>query len=411
LDKIYLLTSEFSSDRAGSFRQERWASVFLRKGVEVIVLDVVGFYKVHIYHFQNTEQLLKHRESTLSKTKSRSGVRQGFFANLLRYIKHNLFLDFFFPSLLISYFKLERLGVLKGKKILMVSSPPFSLGLVSYFAKKKNNDLISIVDMRDAWAMHSSVGGLKVIKKHIEKKILSKSNYVLTVSEWLSSEFKKQYSIDPIVAYNVSTHYQNLNYGALSNFEWKEISDEITSESIKILYTGSTPPGHFDLRTFVSAIDLLAKQSRLVNFQFVFIGNCSELKSIVYATKGIESYFVFVDHLPNIKIRVAQANADVLLFFGYDADGNAGVVSTKLFEYLFLRKPILPLNVKSNSDVALLLSRFATHSISIEDSPQIQELLSKKDFIDKLPILKVSKDEFIETLLDDYENFFKFLNT
>lgn len=399
--KIYLLTSELSGDRAGSFRQERWVSVFLKKGFEVIVVDVMGVYKVQTYHFTKVEQLLSFRKNILSQVKSKSGVRQGRTAIVLRTIKHALFLEFFIPSLWMSFFKLKKLGILNGKKILMVSSPPFSLSLIAFLAKKINNDLTSIVDMRDAWAMHPSVGGLQSIKKYIEEKNLSSFDFMLTVSKWLSLEFKEQYGITSFVAYNVSTHYQSVDLDNSSDFEWKDISDKIKSDKIKVLYTGSIPDGHFDLDSFVSAMELLEKQKNIINYQFIFIGNCQALKLLV-SNKNIASYFVFVDHLPNIEVRSAQANADVLLFLGYNAEGNAGVVSTKLFEYLFLKRPVLPIGVKSNSDVAILLNKYTNHSISIEDSMLFEKFLSDKDFIHKLPVLNVSNDEFIESLLVDY---------
>src|SRR6185437_973754 len=68
-----------------------------------------------------------------------------------------------------------------------------------------------------------------------------------------------------------------------------------------------------------------------------------------------DAEWVFLGQLPHATVRRVQRAADALIFLGYRGENNGGVVSTKIFEYLALGKPILPLFVVRGSDVDQIL--------------------------------------------------------
>lgn len=403
MKNIYFITSELAGDRAGSFRQERWINAFLTKhdSVCVTVINIINTTSIETLKFFTQEELKVYRSTVLSQCKARSGVRQGLVSKLLRFIKHFFLLDFFYPSSFYSYKKLIELGVGNQDCIVFISSPPFSLSIISYILKKKNKKLKYVVDMRDAWALHPSIGGIKFLKKAIEKKVLKNASMTITVSKWLSNEFADNYFIDAKVAYNVPTHYLD---NKTKTIDWHTISPSIDKSRLKIVYTGSTPEGHFDLIAFIEGINMLSKK-RVKEIQFIFIGECLNLQNLVESKPNLLKYFVFINQVTNLTVRTIQENADVLLFLGYNADGNAGVVSTKLYEYLYLKKPILPIGIRENSDVAFLLRKYTGQSRCLLSPKEISDYISEslpQYFIADMPKLKTSRHFFVESLYKDY---------
>lgn len=122
---------------------------------------------------------------------------------------------------------------------------------------------------------------------------------------------------------------------------------------------------------------------------------------IIQDDRVLNSYFVFINHLPNKDIFALQNTVDILLFLGFNAEGNAGVVSTKIFEYIYLKKLILPLNVKFESDVSDLLRKYCGKTINVEKEIEIYDLLNR-DFENELPVLKVQRNDFVDELVADY---------
>lgn len=402
---FWIIATEIEGDRAGSFRQERWVKVFLENGYKVNIITYSFRGKLKILNFATLEAFLVFRHKVLKNTNSRSGVRQGSFASLSRKIKHAFFLDFFNIGMIRTYFQVRKQLFMPGD-VVMASSPPITSAFIIYLIKLEFKYLFSIIDMRDAWALHPQVGGNVYIKKWLEGIFLKSSNINLTVSEWLSDEFSNTYNLSNFhCVYNVSDYYKNNNLEKASKSDWKKYSINVPDGSKVITYTGSLPRGHFDLENFVTGVRRASKSEDFQYF-FIFIGNCIELENLVLNDKEISRYFVFMKHMKHLDVQNIQNCSDGLLFFGFDAPGNAGVVSTKIFEYLFLKKPILPINVKEVSDVMVILKRFCLDDFQLEDINDAEKFFTKGE-LGSLPILSGDQNDFVDVLMKDYHEIVK----
>lgn len=401
---LWFIATEIEGDRAGGFRQSRWVQFFLAEGFDVKVINYsfVGTYSV--YSFNCIEKFKEFREVKLSLNKSKSGVRQGTLVNLMRKFKHTFFLEFFNIGALRVYFFLRK-QQLNHEHVVMSSSPPIVSALIAYLTKLKFKDILLINDLRDAWAQHPALGGNKRLKKKIESIVLSSADFNVTVSCWLKNEYESTYGVDNFyLAYNVSDYYSNVDCKLDLD---KTLNIKVPNGYKVIAYTGSIPHGHFDLLSFVSAVRNRVNHSPF-SYIFLFVGNCVELKKLVEGDTVLNSYFVFINHLPNKDIFALQNTVDILLFLGFNAEGNAGVVSTKIFEYIYLKKPILPVNVKFKSDVSSILRKYCGKTINIEKEIEIYDLLNR-DFENELPVLMVQRDDFVGELVADYYNFIRSL--
>ncbi len=374
--EIWFLTSELEGERASSHRQFRWCEFLLDAGFAIEAFTLHGARRISHRTIRGRADLERLREDIRRGARPAASVREGVVARVLRLVKHWLLLDLYLPNVLALLARLlwrrPRTG---GRVIVLASSPPFSVVIVGALLRwTRPGRFLLAVDMRDAWAHHRALGGPRRLKKWIERVALSRADACVTVSQRLAGEFQLS-ARSVAVAYNVATHVRDTDRQSVG-FDWASLDPELRSASRKLVYTGSIPEGHFDLSTIVGGIRhaVTAGHLRRERNQIVFVGACDPLRRMIQGTE-LEGLVVFVPHQTSRVARLIQAQADALLFLGYNDDGNGGVVSTKLFEYLSLGRPILPIMVRAGSDVDTLLGRYGGQRIHAIEPHAVGALL------------------------------------
>jgi hypothetical protein len=374
--EVWLLTSELEGERASSHRQFRWCTFLIDSGLAIEAFTLKGAIRVSHRTLRTHADLDRLREDIRRGAKPAASVREGIAARAVRRVKHMLLVDLWLPNVLALFVRLLLRSPAAGKRVVIVaSSPPFSVVVIGALLRSIRPDrFLFAVDMRDAWAHHRALGGLRPLRTLIERSALSRADACVTVSNQLADEFRA-YGRPVQVAYNVATHVAPSDRDS-SGFDWTSLHPSLHPASAKLVYTGSMPEGHFDLETIVGGIRhaVAAGSLRRERNQVVFVGACDSLRRLVDGSE-LEGAVVFVPHQTSRVARMIQANADALLFLGYNDEGNGGVVSTKLFEYLSLGRPILPIMVRAGSDVDTLLGRYGGRRINAIGPLAVGELL------------------------------------
>jgi hypothetical protein len=93
------------------------------------------------------------------------------------------------------------------------------------------------------------------------------------------------------------------------------------------------------------------------------------------------------------------------MFLGHYGPNNCGVVSTKLFEYMCLGKPLIPFSLHADSDVDRLLVRYCQHTVRAHTQEEIAIALAAvaRDGVDGLP--RLEKVDRVRELIEDYNIF------
>lgn len=372
--ETWFLTSELEGQRAGSFRQERWCKIFSGLQCPIRVFNVQGARHYSERTFTTSEEVDAFRKTVLNGTVARASVREGTLVNILRAIKHTFLVDLYLPNVIAIYRRCAQLlREREGRVVIMASSPPFSMAVIGALLKRRFPEKVVLaVDMRDAWALHISLGGNRSVKREIEARALRRADAVTTVSYGLTDEFEEAYGIKVGTLFNVATHYFDLTEKA--SIDWQALSPAIDPQRIKVVYTGSTPIGFYDVVSLARAI----RQVRAHNpaaadrVQYIFVGACAEVETAWQAEGGAGNDVVFVPHVSHNTARAIQQNADVMLFLAYFEPGNKGVVSTKIFEYMALGKPILPISLYEDSDVDRLLITYCDRSARLHTPDEIE---------------------------------------
>jgi glycosyltransferase involved in cell wall biosynthesis len=400
--EAWFFTSELQGQRAGSFRQERWCRLFLEAGVRVTVFNVRGATRLTVAEFATLEEFGAFRASMAARGESKASVREGALARGLRRIKHLFLVDLYLPNIaMLVLAARRRIPRARPGLVVMCSSPPFSTAVAGSVLKSICPGRFRLaVDMRDAWAMHAALGGIKALKRAVEGRVLRRADFVSTVSIGLKEEFERVHGVPTRTIYNVATHY--FGVAETGKPDWRALSPRIDPARLKLVYTGSTPEGFYDVRTLVSAARRIrAEEPGLAGaFQLVFVGACAEVRLEAERQGFSGDDIVFVPHVTHAVAQSIQQHADVLVFLG---SGGVGIVSTKIFEYLALGRPILPLFVARGSDVDRILLRFCAKSMQLLTVEEIMGAIrtaSKQGWTQSLP--RLGDPSAVRCLLDDY---------
>lgn len=404
--EVWFFTSELEGERASSHRQSRWCEIFLAEGARIRIFNVRGAFGLTEVTCSTLEDFNAFRQASLARARAAASVREGAWVGLVRAIKHLLMIDLYLPNVWKLVLRARQaLQRVPGSVVLMGSSPPFSMALAAAAVKALHPQRVTLcVDMRDAWALHDALGGFKPVKRWIERRVLRRADHVSTVSHGLAREFKAHYGVDVRVMYNVATHY--LKAAPVQPMDLGTLSPLIRPERLQVAYTGSTPVGFYDCASLVGGMKLLRNRDPQAAdcIQLVLVGACDEVRREAERQQAAPGDFVFLPLVPHAVARSIQESATALLFLAYFGPDNKGVVSTKLFEYLCLGKPVLPVSLHEGSDVDMLLRRYCGHSVNVHTPEAIAEMLAQvvRDRAVSLP--RLDHVQRVRELVDDYTN-------
>jgi len=384
-----LFLSEISGTRASCFRQEKIIITYLKLGITTVVIDN-SFLTAKIYTFNNLIQFNNFRSEIRNLKQSPPSIREGIFVNILRKIKHYLFIDVISPFQWVSFI-LTFLKLLKYKNThcnySVGSSPSISCLIWAKLFGIIFNANKTIIDFRDEWAYHPWLPNLHNKTKNKIEKWLVTNTSTASVSKFISDNLKLRTGKDVFTVYN----------GPDVNFVKAFQTSEENSKIIRVVYTGSIPQGSVNVEGLKNIILNVINQYSYISF--TFIGACNSLQEILPAFPG---KIYFLPHLPLKDVRNLQSNADVLLFLGANFPLNGGIVSAKIFEYLQSGKKILPLFIYPSSDINYIINSSCGFCPELFTSDQVIELLKNGT----LNLPKLTNNKFIDSLNENIEFYF-----
>jgi glycosyltransferase involved in cell wall biosynthesis len=203
--------------------------------------------------------------------------------------------------------------------VVFTSGPPHSTHLIGYKLKRLYGINWS-TDFRDPW---SDIYYLKLnppsrltmmLHKHLERKIISNANCNYIVSRSISEalpEGKK------IILYNgfEPADFEGLSYQRTAKFRIKFVGQLTAGQDVKPL------------------LGALAELKSLADLEFSIIGTRDFPATEIPIRK--------MPFLPHHEALNELVNAELLVLIINDYEGNKGMLTTKLFEYIASRTPIL----------------------------------------------------------------------
>ncbi|MDA3861567.1 MAG: glycosyltransferase family 4 protein [Melioribacteraceae bacterium] len=259
-------------------------------------------------------------------------------ASLKEKIANWIRLNVFIPDAKIGW---KRYAVKKGLEIIanenidliFTTSPPQTVSLIGKTLSKRSG-VKWIADFRDPWMEIVYYQNVKrnwlttKIDTSLEKKVFSKANGVVTISNDMIRLFKAK--VESQKFYLIPNGFDETDFSNPS---------KVKNDNFTIAYTGSISKDRVPSVLF-SALDKLINSDGIKNIRLSFAGRyCSEFMTGIekYNLSGIADLRGFVPHSESTQI---LQNADALLLVVDDVKDNKGFLTGKLFEYMGSKQPI-----------------------------------------------------------------------
>lgn len=258
-------------------------------------------------------------------------------------------------------------------KLVLISGAPFHLFKLGY-QLVRDFKIKFVADYRDAWTDNEvivlNIGLLDTLKRKIdqyfEKKWLSNATCFVTVSNYLRDLIANTIQKEGIVVYN--GYFEN-------DFKLKK---DALDDVFTLVYSGS-------LYHKVQSLDILSegvfkliqkhKENQIpVNFKLIFLGAGWDSRAKVFIEKSFHKSLPYIYVTPRVDKTEASKvliNADCFLMVSYNK--SKGIVSSKLFEYLYLQKPIL--NAPSDNDIVEYLTVKSGLGKTAQNSDDVCQIL------------------------------------
>jgi hypothetical protein len=173
------------------------------------------------------------------------------------------------------------------------------------------------------------------------------------VSKPLAKILCKKYERHVDVIYN---GFDSADYETLPDKPF--FPDDATT---RIVYTGTIYPKFQDPTPLFRALNSLHESSSIHpdEIQVIFCGNHANIEEIS-RREGVTKFVQLKGIVPRKEALHMQRDADTLLFLEFDSPQLKGILSGKLFEYLYAGPPIMAVGIGNDSGVGRLLARTGT---------------------------------------------------
>ncbi|MDH7596430.1 MAG: glycosyltransferase [Methanothrix sp.] len=237
--------------------------------------------------------------------------------------------------------------------VVISTGGPYSVHRIGLNLKKDKKAKKWVVDWRDLWTRNHIYSGLKIfhpIEKHLEHQFHAHADLITTVSEGLADTLRQMTSTRVEVIYN---GYDPDDYKNIVKIPRKN------NKRYEIVYTGTIYRKFRDPAPLFRAVGELAAEKKLSpdNLHITFAGHKSADLSDMAKAYGINDYFTYAGFLPREEALLLQYNADACLFLEYNNPSVKGVLTGKLFEYLYIANYILAIGVAENSEAGALIKK------------------------------------------------------
>jgi hypothetical protein len=231
-----------------------------------------------------------------------------------------------------------------------------------------------VADYRDLWYGNHIFSGkwpFSIIEKNIEDYFVKKADLITVVSDPLREKLISRFGDKVVTIENGFDHEE------IKNIENKEFFPK--DGKIRLVYTGTIYPQKRDPSPLFEAINILRNIGFEVDkkLEVIFYGNdLGNLRELIkeYKVGNIVKTPGFVDRITSLQ---AQRSADGLIFLEWEDPSANGVLTGKLFEYMFSGRPIIGIGVSSKTAPGKLIEVSGTGIALGRDSMKIAEMLRK----------------------------------
>lgn len=354
--KILIIANAFPPlNTIASLRPYSWAKYWSRAGHEITVLTTYkaktasdleldySFCKVIEVDYMKAHPWLSKRirpsESLTDEyytAKNVSQKKDSLLKVILKKILHNTgvyLADCRYPNIYQLWVK-EAIQRVKKEEVIydvaVATYAPFATLQIANQLKKQGLSKQVVFDFRDLW-VDSPFKGLfpfRLYEKRLERKLCMNADVITIVSEPLAQTLRNKFNRA------VSVILNGFDTDDLGSQPQEHLQD---TRNRNILYTGTIYEGFRDPSPLFQAIEELKNEQYegLSKLSVTFLGRTGSAIEKLLETYDVRDYVENKGYCKREVVLSLQQTADVLLFLDHNGENSEGILTGKLFEYLF----------------------------------------------------------------------------
>jgi glycosyltransferase involved in cell wall biosynthesis len=277
--------------------------------------------------------------------------------------------------------------------LIISTGGPYSVHRVGLAMKKKYPETKWIVDWRDLWTQNHLFKGLRIFwfyERYLERKFHNCADLITTVSEPLADTLRKITKTRIEVIYN---GYDPDDYIKIKQRVRKK------NDAFTIAYIGTIYRGYQDPSPLFEALSDIKKNNLIEKnvLQIIFAGTNADISDIA-ERYNVSEFYSYLGFLPREQALQLQYDADAVLFLEYNNPSVPGILTGKLFEYIYIGREIIAIGVDEPTVAGKLITDTKTGSCFGTDVKKIEEYL-----ITRINIKQEHNLKRDENLLQEFE--------
>ena len=232
-----------------------------------------------------------------------------------------------------------------------------------------------IADYRDLWLENHIYRGIwpfTLFERILERRLVSQADLITTVSEGLSCVLRAKFPQVP-------------NVVVLNGFE-PELMDAASSgyfdkeqRKFRIVYTGTVYRVRQDPSPLFEAIRRLIDRGTFLasDLEVLFYGNSPGDVPQLAEAHGLHNVVKYLGPVPQSEAHSIQKSADLLLFLEAGRSKVEGVLTGKLFEYLYVDVPLIAVGVHHESAPGRFIREASAGVVCGDDVSKIEQVLTE----------------------------------
>lgn len=401
--KILIISAFFPPQNSiASLRPYSWAKYWSRAGHDVTVLTIPkdhhpsdtcmptkGFNIVEVpipaltflNRLSGGEGARRESKDNLSQALSwKSNLRKWYKTKLDSWKRHyGILYSCRMPDRMDTW-KAAALRAVKNQRwdLIVSSGGPYCVHAPAYYLRTHGLAKKWVIDWRDLWVdnhIFPGLPGVRLIERWLEKTWSERADMITTVSQPLADILRQKYGSKVYVIFN-----------GFDLEDYKQIPREHAfpdDRIVRIVYTGTV------YRPFQNPTPLFRALAQMERYgkiqprclQVLFCGHNANVDDLA-RKEGVEVYVKYLGFVPRARSLHMQRDASALLFLEFESESAEGVLTGKLFEYLFAGPPVLAIGVGKESGAGELLERTGSGQACGRDIGKIvafvEDLLNKQ---------------------------------
>ena len=244
-----------------------------------------------------------------------------------------------------------------------------------------------VADFRDLWSDSQGLtrtwqtGPLRTLLQGMERLAVAHADLLITVSEPLRQVFANKYDIPCVTVENGfdAEEFDRLKSAKLFPDDGK----------LRFVYTGAIYLGRDPSPLFAAVQELMRIGSLSKNdIELIFYGRRLDEIPVLAQNYGLAEIVKIKGLVDRITALQAQKAADGLIFLEREEPSNDGILTSKIFEYFKMEKPILGIGMTRASSAGKLMVEAGVGFPLGTDVVQIKDFLLSNYINNKAPIIE-----------------------